>query len=81
MSDYTASPVADLAAARAALETIAAPSIGPTTTMGSSTYQWSEMLDDFEEFFLKNHGGSRDQLFHIELIEFYTALEIEMAAV
>ncbi len=80
-ADYTATPVAALVTARAALETISAPSIGPTTTMGSSTYTWAEMLDDFEAFYLRNKGGASDQTFHIQLIAFYTHLEAEMAAV
>lgn len=81
MADYTATPVADLAAARVALETIAAPSIGPTTTLGSSTFTWSEMIDMIQELHKVNRGGAEDQLFHIELIDFYTRLEAEMAAV
>lgn len=80
-ADYTSTPIADLATARAALETIAAPSIGPTTTLGSSTYTWAEMLDDFEAFYQKTNGGAKDQSFHTELIAFYTNLEVEMAAV
>ncbi len=79
-ADSTATPIADLAAARAALETIAASSITPTSVMESTTYTWTEMLDDFEDFFLRNNGGSKDQTFHIELIAFYTNLEVQMAA-
>ena len=76
----TTTPVADLAAARAALETIAAPSIGPTTTLGSSTFTWSEMIDMIQELYKVSNGGAEDQSFHVDLIDFYTRLEAEMAA-
>ena len=79
MAEYTATPVADLAAARAALETIAATGVDPTDVFGTSTFTWSEILDRFQAFYKRTNGGSEDQTFHTELIAFYTALEAEMA--
>ena len=80
-ADYTATPVADLATARASLETIAASSITPTSVMESTTFTWSEMIDLFQAFYKRTNGGSEDQTFHIELISFYGELEAAMSAV
>lgn len=76
----TTTPIADLAAARTALETIAAPSIGPTTTLGSSTFTWSEMIDKIQELYKKGNGGAEDYAFHTDLIAFYGELETELSA-
>ena len=75
----TTTPVADLAAARTAIETITATSITPTTTLGSSTYTWTEMLDLIQRLYKESNGGSEDYAFHVDLTAFYTALEAELA--
>ena len=75
----TATPIADLAVARAALETVAATSIAPTTTLGSSTFTWSEMIDMIQDLYKQSNGGSEDQAFHTELIAFYEELEAQLA--
>lgn len=75
----TATPVPDLAAARAAVETIAATSITPTTTLGSSTFTWTEMLDKMQATMKTANGGSEDIRFHNALIALWTELEAEMA--
>ena len=77
----TDTPITDLATARTAVETISAPSIGPTTTMGSSTYTWTEMLDNIQSAMKVANGGSADIRFHLAMIELWTVLEAEMAAV
>tara|TARA_R110000772_G_scaffold30806_10_gene76511 strand:+ start:1834 stop:2070 length:237 start_codon:yes stop_codon:yes gene_type:complete len=71
--------VADLAAARVAIETVAATSILPSTTLGTSTYTWTEMLDLFQSTYRKANGDVEDANFHARLTQFYTDLEAELA--
>lgn len=76
----TADPVGDLATARTALETVGGTTIVPTTTMGDSTYTWTEMVDLIQEHWKRASGGSEDLDFHMDLIALYTELETEMSA-
>ncbi len=70
---------ADLDTARAAVKTVAATSILPTTTLASSTYTWGEQVDDIEAAMKAAHGHAGDARFHRTMIAFYTAMEAELA--